>query len=231
VDETTRPPLLAALTSARTLGLLGPATIERHVQHGRAFVAAIERHEGMAAPVVVDLGSGGGVPGLVVAAALPAADVHLAERRSTRADFLRRVAPSISAHITVHGLDVFEGSDDRLLPRADVVTARGFGPPWLTAEAAVRCLRPHGVLLASVVAVPDEGDDPWRAADAFGLVRLAVADGVAVWRWDGTSVGQRRRPARPHERWVSRETTIDATHAASARRVSRGTDAHPPEGA
>jgi 16S rRNA (guanine527-N7)-methyltransferase len=78
----------------------------------------------------VDLGSGAGFPGLVVACALagtPGAQVHLVESIGKKARFLREAARLTGAPATVHAerierfVEVFKGP-------ADVVTARALAP-------------------------------------------------------------------------------------------------------
>lgn len=78
----------------------------------------------------VDLGSGGGFPGLVLACALadkPGVAVHLVESNAKKAAFLREAARVTGAPAVVHHMriekfaEVFEG-------RAEVITARALAP-------------------------------------------------------------------------------------------------------
>ena len=78
----------------------------------------------------VDLGSGPGFPGLVIAAALagkPQAEVHLVESNGKKATFLREAARHIGAPALVHAVRIedFAKGFDR---RPDVVTARAVAP-------------------------------------------------------------------------------------------------------
>lgn len=78
----------------------------------------------------VDLGSGGGFPGVVLASALadtPGAMVHLIERNAKKAAFLREAVRITSAAATVH-LAGIEDSVDRIGGRVDCVTARALAP-------------------------------------------------------------------------------------------------------
>jgi 16S rRNA (guanine527-N7)-methyltransferase len=78
----------------------------------------------------VDLGSGGGFPGVVVACAMaetPGAHVHLIERNAKKAAFLREALRVTSAHGTVHLADIGD-SVDRIQGRVDCVTARALAP-------------------------------------------------------------------------------------------------------
>jgi len=78
--------------------------------------------------VWVDLGSGGGFPGLAVACALadvPGACVHLIESNAKKAAFLREAVRQTGAAAQVHAGRI---EDVRLAPVADVVTARALAP-------------------------------------------------------------------------------------------------------
>lgn len=92
--------------------------------------------------VVVDLGSGAGFPGLVLAL-LGGLDVHLVEADQRKAAFLREAARRTGASITLH-----VGRAEQLAPvAADVVTARALAPVTALIGLAFRWLRPGGVCL------------------------------------------------------------------------------------
>src|SRR6476620_7352540 len=81
------------------------------------------------AKIWVDLGSGGGFPGVVLACALaetPGVNVHLVERNAKKAAFLREAVRITSAAATVH-LSVIVHIPDRLGGYPDCVTARALG--------------------------------------------------------------------------------------------------------
>src|SRR5258705_12175470 len=82
--------LVDVLGEARDLGFLGPGPVDDHVDHARAFVVALA-----VTGRCVDLGSGGGVPALVAAAALPGTTWVLVESRVRRAAFLRRAVEGL----------------------------------------------------------------------------------------------------------------------------------------
>jgi 16S rRNA (guanine527-N7)-methyltransferase len=78
----------------------------------------------------VDLGSGGGFPGVVLACALaetPGANIHLIERNAKKAAFLREAIRVTSAAGTVHLADIGD-SVDRIAGPIDCVTARALAP-------------------------------------------------------------------------------------------------------
>lgn len=76
----------------------------------------------------LDMGSGGGFPGLVVAATLgPESQVHLVESNLKKAAFLREVARTLSARTVIHA----QRAEDVLgqtVTTADVVSARALAP-------------------------------------------------------------------------------------------------------
>ena len=82
-----RSRLTDALGEARRIGMLGPRPVDEVIQHSLGFVAALPR----TAREVIDLGSGGGDPGLVIAIARPDLRITLVDRRSKRTDFLVRM--------------------------------------------------------------------------------------------------------------------------------------------
>ena len=82
------------------------------------------------AKVWVDLGSGGGFPGVVLACALAetsGAMVHLVERNAKKAAFLRE-ALRISASPGIVHLAEIGDSVDRIVGQVDCVTARAVAP-------------------------------------------------------------------------------------------------------
>ena len=90
------------------------------------------------AEVWVDLGSGGGFPGIVIACALAdteGAQVHLVESNGKKATFLREAVQVDGAPAIVHALRI-EDFVDNAPESIDVVTARALAPlPKLLALA------------------------------------------------------------------------------------------------
>jgi 16S rRNA (guanine527-N7)-methyltransferase len=82
------------------------------------------------ARIWVDLGSGGGFPGLVIACALadkPSAEVHLVESTGKKATFLREAAQITGAPTKIHHERIAEFA--KHAPKViDVVTARALAP-------------------------------------------------------------------------------------------------------
>ena len=140
--------LIDQLERAQGLGFLGPGPVVTHVDHSRGFA------EGLDAPPArfLDLGSGGGVPGLVLALDWPDAKAVLLDAGERRCAFLREAVSHLGLEDRV---DVVRqraeeaGRSPTLRGRFDLVVARSFGPPPVTAECASPFLRVGGRLVVS----------------------------------------------------------------------------------
>jgi 16S rRNA (guanine527-N7)-methyltransferase len=174
--------LLEALADSQRLGMLGDRPVADIVEHSVAFVAALAGVTG----IVADLGSGGGVPGLVVARARPDLQVILIERRGRRADHLRRLVGRLDLADRVEVLSVEATAAGALLRRSvDAVVVRGFGPPSRTLRSAAPLLRSGGLLVVSEPPAGEWGESRWPPAllNELGLATVAQRDRrVAVFR-------------------------------------------------
>lgn len=171
--------LRAALAAIQARGAIGSVSLEDAIRHAEQFLPSIPAM----AVHLADLGSGGGLPGLVIAVRRTDLQIVLVERRATRADLLRRAVRSLDLgdRVSVHGDDVSTLAQ-RSAGTFDVVTARSFAAPEITARWGSELLRPGGVL---IVAEPPE-DDPLRwPADvvaAEALTDLGRDQGVRRFR-------------------------------------------------
>jgi 16S rRNA (guanine527-N7)-methyltransferase len=117
------PALLEQLARARTLGFLGPGPVEHHIDHAAGFVDALAGVSGR----VIDLGSGGGVPGLVVALARPELEVVLVDATAKRCRFLESAVDALGiTAMVVEGRAEVVGRGP-LRAGAAAVVARSFG--------------------------------------------------------------------------------------------------------
>jgi 16S rRNA (guanine527-N7)-methyltransferase len=117
------------LTWQAKTNLVAPSTLPtlwtRHVSDSLQLLALAP-----AAKIWVDLGSGGGFPGIVLACALadtPGAMVHLIERNAKKAAFLREALRVTGSAGIVHPADI-EDTVDRVQGPIDCVTARAVAP-------------------------------------------------------------------------------------------------------
>lgn len=140
------------LADARRLGFLGPGPIEPHLAHALAFARVVERTSGATLTSVLDLGSGGGLPGLVLAVVWPAITVTLLDAHQRRTAFLADAARhlGVSTRVqVVEGRAEAIGHRPELRGRVGVVVARSFGRPAVTAECAAAFLEVGGALVVS----------------------------------------------------------------------------------
>ena len=188
MSGSTAPELVTALGDAQRLGFLGARPIPDVVAHARGFVRALRAHGDVG--TVIDLGSGGGIPGLVIAHDLPDLRVTLLDRRAKRTDFLERVVRRLgwSDRVSVICADAesFEPID-----RFDAVVARGFGPPEFTVRAATRLVRAGGPLVISEPPGADRWDDDVLAR--LGVRRLTTAATMSPGTQTGASTDTPRR--------------------------------------
>ena len=115
-----------------------PHLWSRHIADSLQLAALIPA----GAPGLVDMGSGGGFPGLVIACATDAR-VTLIESDQRKAAFLREAARVAGVQVTVCAQRL-EKAD---VPPAQVVTARALAPLPLLLEWGARFLRPDGFCL------------------------------------------------------------------------------------
>lgn len=166
--------LLEVLETLRTYGAVGETSLPHAIRHAEAFLAAIPAH----CEQLIDLGSGGGLPALVIACRLPLVTFVLTDRRERRTDLLRRACLrlDIADRVTVLTGDVMRLCQQQDLGRRfDVVTARSFGPPLWTLMCAAPFLTESGV---AIVSEPpdDQGADRWPEADLLELNFSASAE-------------------------------------------------------
>ena len=169
------PALRAVLEDARAQGFLGPGPVDEQVQSGLGFLEVI----GEGAERVLDLGSGGGVPGLVLAGFLPTPRLTLLEVGRRRAAFLRAAVGRLGWHGRVEVVEERAeeaARDPARRGRFPIVVARSFGPPPVAAECGAPFLTIGGRL---IVAEPPEEMGRWPV-EALGLLGLAVEDRVVA---------------------------------------------------
>jgi 16S rRNA (guanine527-N7)-methyltransferase len=113
----------------RRINLIAPSTLPhiwtRHIADSLQLLPLAPN-----AKIWVDLGSGGGFPGIPLACALaqtPGADVHLVESNGKKAAFLREAVRITGVPATVHP-ERIENFGDSFGGNADVVTARALAP-------------------------------------------------------------------------------------------------------
>ena len=118
----------------QSVNLVGPTSLAAFWQRHAADSAQILRYAPPAAKTWLDLGSGGGLPGLVLAIMLaektPNARVHMVESDRKKASFLRAVLADtgVSAHVHHSRIEALAEAPPAALAQIDVVTARALAP-------------------------------------------------------------------------------------------------------
>jgi 16S rRNA (guanine527-N7)-methyltransferase len=162
-DGVNSPGLHEVLLAAREAGFLGPGPVERHLLHAEGFVTlARAQLPAVAHPRILDLGSGGGLPGLVVAQQWPDARLVLLEANQRRAQFLERAVSTCGLGDRVEVVQEraeIAGRDTTYRETFDGVVVRSFGPPAVVAECAAPLLLVGGWLIVSEPPI-EGGDEP-----------------------------------------------------------------------
>lgn len=98
---------------------------------------------------MLDLGSGGGFPGVVVAITRPDLEVHLLDATAKKTAFLEEITDSLGLQAAVHTGRAEElGQDPSLAASFDVVTARAVAPLNRLIGWSLPFLRSGGLLYA-----------------------------------------------------------------------------------
>lgn len=176
--------LVAALRQSRSWGFLGEGPIDTHIAHAEGFAAAASASIGPVATQPptgrwIDLGSGGGIPGLVLAHLWPDRPAVLLDSNERRTRFLARVVDEQGwagrVKVITDRAEV-AGRHPDLREAFSLVVARSFGSPAVTAECAAPFLRVGGLLVVSEPPTDPDVADPvavrWPEA---GLATVGLA--------------------------------------------------------
>jgi 16S rRNA (guanine527-N7)-methyltransferase len=150
-----------------------PTSVHEHDRgvdvHIADSLSGLEVPELRGAGRIADLGAGAGLPGLVLAAALPTSRVALVEAAARKCDFLRASADAMGLdNADVVWSRAEEWADG--ISRCDVVTARALAAMPVLCEYAAPLLREGGVLVAWKGAIStEEAADERAAATHLGL--------------------------------------------------------------
>ena len=162
--------LLLAWTAAINLtAIRDPAAVA--LAHVADSLAAVEPLRARAVDRFIDLGSGGGYPGIPLAAALPAARALLIDPVGKKARFLSTAISAVGLQATVEAAAVRAealAADKRHRGRWPAVTARAVGSLAELVELAFPLLEPGGVLVA------------WKRGDIDGELAAAEAAAAAL---------------------------------------------------
>jgi 16S rRNA (guanine527-N7)-methyltransferase len=156
-----------------------------HVEESLAALPVVQRFNGP----IVDVGSGGGAPGIPLAHSLPDREVTLLEATRRKCDFLERWARELpNAHV------ICGRAEEQPLNSWGVAVAKALAPPPVAAEWCLPLVEPGGVAVLYV--------GPTAQAERVALVAEQLAaeleespPGLLVLRKLGpTPPGFPRRP-------------------------------------
>jgi 16S rRNA (guanine527-N7)-methyltransferase len=151
-------------------------------------LAALELVRGLEGPIV-DVGSGGGAPGIPLAVALPEREVTLLEANGRKADFLERWARELPNVAVVRGR-----AEEQEVDRFAVAVAKALAPPVVAAEWCLPLVAPGG---AAVLYVGPSAE-PERVARAAERLAARLEDGppglLVLRKLGPTPPGFPRRP-------------------------------------
>jgi 16S rRNA (guanine527-N7)-methyltransferase len=134
------------------------------------------------AATVTDIGSGAGVPGLVLAVALPRAELWLLESQARRCAFIERAADHLGLE-NAHAVRARAEQWPEGAARSDLVTARAVAAQPVVLEYAAPLLRLGGTLVDwRGRRLPEDERAADRAAAQLGLRRTEIR---AVGPWQG----------------------------------------------
>ncbi len=144
--------VIETLHRSATLGFLGGMSVEEQVDHALGFVVGSEEALGRPPESVIDLGTGGGVPGLILGSCWPASKIVLMDGSERRTEFLAEEVEGWGDDggiAVVCGRAEELGRDEGFRGQFELVTARSFGKAAVTAECGAPFVRPGGLIVVS----------------------------------------------------------------------------------
>ena len=153
---------------------------------------AVEVVSGFDGPIV-DVGSGGGAPGIPLAVALPEREVVLLDANGRKCDFLRRWAPPNAR--------VVQGrAEEQETDTYGVAVAKALAPPVVAAEWCLPLVAPAGAAVLFVGPTAD-AEVVARVAERLAARLVESPPGLLVLRKEGpTPPGFPRRPGMARKR-------------------------------
>jgi 16S rRNA (guanine527-N7)-methyltransferase len=194
-DERLRRWLDALIAAPGLTSIRDPGEARRvHLDQSLASLPIVASFAGP----IIDVGSGGGAPGVPLAAALPERSVTLLESSWRKVAFLERIAlefPNVEV--------VWGRAEEQELERFGVALAKALAPPPVAAEWCLPLVRPGGAAILWV--------GPSADADAVGRVAARLG-GDAPEAHDGLLVLRkvtRTPPGFPRRPGVARKRPLD----------------------
>jgi 16S rRNA (guanine527-N7)-methyltransferase len=142
VDERLARWLTALLSTPGLTSIRDPGTARRvHLDESLEALDAVRGFEGL----IVDVGSGGGAPGIPLAAALPDREVVLLEANGRKCAFLREISREFPNVRVVHGR-----AEEQETDAFRVAVAKALATPPVAAEWCLPLVAPGGAAVLYV---------------------------------------------------------------------------------
>jgi 16S rRNA (guanine527-N7)-methyltransferase len=148
------------------------AMLTQHLVDSLSLIPALRRHAAGQALRLMDVGSGGGLPGVVVAICDPSIDVTCVDAVAKKASFIKQVAAELA-------LPNLHGEHSRVeqlkLPPFDLITSRAFASLLDFTTLTRQHLKPEAIWLAMKGQLPGEEIAALPAdLDVFHVEQLQV---------------------------------------------------------
>ncbi|MEM9466482.1 MAG: RsmG family class I SAM-dependent methyltransferase [Actinomycetota bacterium] len=148
--------LEAAWAPARAAGVLGRATVHTLWEHTAGFASAVCSHFGRESADLsgrlIDVGTGAGVPGLLLAQQLPGCHITLVDANERRLDHVRRARRALGLEdrtTVMHARAEDLATDLRYRTGFDGAVSRLLAEPSDSAELLAPLVRDGGVIVVS----------------------------------------------------------------------------------
>jgi 16S rRNA (guanine527-N7)-methyltransferase len=162
-----------------------------HVEGSLAALTAVKRFKGS----IVDVGSGGGSPGIPLASSLPDREITLLEANARKASFLERIAAEFPNVRVVRGR-----AEEQDVDAYGVAVARALAPPVVATEWCLPLVRQGGGVVLYVGPSADAAAVATVASQLGGGEPEEVAGAIVIPKIGPTPPGFPRRPGMARKR-------------------------------
>jgi len=173
-------------------GLFSRGDLERLDAHALDGAAGAQALAERGVTSFVDIGSGGGVPGIPLAIALPGVHAHLVESQGWKCEFLLTCvrALELESRVTVHALRAEDAVSIIGRESLDAGVARAVAAPAIVGEYLAPFVRVGGVLMLWSTQAQADELDPEPARRRLGLgdpevlpVKSPLRDSAVLIAW------------------------------------------------
>jgi 16S rRNA (guanine527-N7)-methyltransferase len=143
-----------------------------HLEESLAALGVVQQYEGP----IVDVGSGGGAPGIPLAAALPEREVTLLESNRRKCDFLERWTRELPNARVLYGR-----AEEQPVDSWGVAVAKALAPPPVAAEWCLPLVAPGGAAMLFTGPSADV-EQAARVAEQLAAELVEAPPGLLVLR-------------------------------------------------